>query len=89
MTLGKVPYIGQHSKHTHGIYVATGFNKWGMTNSMAAADILCDMILGKSNDLAEVFSPSRSILTKQLATNVMNYNAIFNTGYIRLQKLHF
>lgn len=36
MSLDCVPYIGQYSKNTPDFYVATGFNKWGMTSSMAA-----------------------------------------------------
>ncbi len=69
MTLDGVPYIGQYSKNTPGLYVATGFNKWGMTSSMAAAMLLNDMILGKVNPYAPVFSPSRSILHSQLVIN--------------------
>ena len=37
MTLDGVPYIGRYSRRTGNLYVATGFNKWGMTSSMAAA----------------------------------------------------
>ncbi|MBO5869231.1 MAG: FAD-dependent oxidoreductase [Clostridia bacterium] len=70
MTLDEIPYIGQYSSSTPDIYVATGFNKWGMTNSMVAADILCDLVQGKQNRYADVFSPSRSILRPQLAVNV-------------------
>ena len=69
MTLDGVPYIGQYSKHTPGLYVATGFNKWGMTSSMAAAMILTDLVLEKDNPYAPVFSPSRTILRPQLAVN--------------------
>ena len=69
MTLDGVPYIGQYSKSTPNVYVATGFNKWGMTNAMVAADILCDLVQGKENTYAEVFSPSRSILRPRLAIN--------------------
>ena len=69
MTLDGVPYIGRYSKSTPDLYVATGFNKWGMTSSMVAAMILCDMVLEKPNDFAAVFSPSRSVLTPQLAVN--------------------
>lgn len=68
-TLDRIPYIGHYSKKTPNLYVATGFNKWGMTSSMVAAQILTDMILGKSNDTKEVFSPSRSILKPQLLVN--------------------
>lgn len=69
MTLDAVPYIGQYSKNTSKLYVASGFNKWGMTSSMAAAEILTDLVLGIDNPYAEVFSPSRSILHPQLALN--------------------
>ncbi len=69
MTLDDVPYIGQYSSSTSNTYVATGFNKWGMTNSMVAADLLCDLLRGKKNRYADVFSPSRSILRPLLAVN--------------------
>ena len=70
MTLDSVPYIGQYAKSTPNIYVTTGFNKWGMTNSLVAANILCDFVKEKKNQYAEVFSPSRSVLHTQLAVNV-------------------
>lgn len=69
MTLDGVPYIGQYAKSTPHVYVATGFNKWGMTNAMAASNILCDLIREKSNPYTQVFSPSRRILRPQLAVN--------------------
>ena len=47
MTIDKIPYIGRYSDETPNIYVATGFNKWGMTSSMVSAMIISDMILGK------------------------------------------
>lgn len=36
-----VPYIGPYSSSHPGWYVATGFQKWGMTSSMAAAHPSC------------------------------------------------
>ncbi len=69
MTLDGVAYIGQYAKSTPNVYVATGFNKWGMTNAMAASNILCDIICGRQNRYADVFLPSRSILHPQLALN--------------------
>ncbi|MBQ4563693.1 MAG: FAD-dependent oxidoreductase [Lachnospiraceae bacterium] len=69
MTLDEVPYIGQYSSRTPGLYVATGFHKWGMTTAMAAAMILRDQIMGRENPYAPVFSPSRTILRKQLLVN--------------------
>lgn len=69
MTLDGMPYIGQYSKNTPNLYVATGFNKWGMTSSMVAADILCDFVRGKQNAFAPIFDPSRNMLHPQLAIN--------------------
>ncbi len=69
MSLDKLPYIGQYSRNTPNIYVATGFNKWGMTGSMAAARILSDLLQGKDAPYGNIFSPSRSILRKQLWVN--------------------
>lgn len=59
MTLDNVPYIGRYSSKTPNIYVETGFKKWGMTSSMAAAIIISDMILENENDFSEIFSPRR------------------------------
>ena len=70
MTLDNVAYIGKYSKNTPDIYVATGFNEWGMTTSMLSAQILCDMVCGKSNKYEKVFSPSRNMITPQLFANL-------------------
>ena len=72
MTLDGISYIGQYSKSTPDVFVATGFNKWGMTNAMVAADILCDLVQGKANPYAAVFDPSRTFLRPQLAVNAFD-----------------
>ena len=69
MPLDDVPYIGQYSKSTSGLYVATGFHKWGITSAMVAAMILRDMVLEKENPYAPVFNPSRTMLRPQLFIN--------------------
>ncbi|MCI9513988.1 MAG: FAD-dependent oxidoreductase [Oscillospiraceae bacterium] len=71
MTLDGVPYVGLYSRGTAGLYVAAGFNKWGMTSSLVAAGLLTDLILGRDNPYTPVFSPSRGILRPQLAANVL------------------
>ena len=58
-TMDQVPYIGPLNSKDPGIYVTTGFRKWGMTTGTAAAMILRDYILGKENEWASVFMPSR------------------------------
>lgn len=69
MPLDHRPYIGPYSASTSGLYTATGFQKWGMTSSMVAAMILTDLVLGKENPYAQVFSPSRNMLKPQLLCN--------------------
>ena len=69
VTLDGLPYIGRYSGSTRDLYVATGFNKWGMTNAMAGAVLLRDLILGRENPYADVVSPSRSMLRPQLLVN--------------------
>lgn len=69
ITLDSIPYIGQYSKRTPNLFVATGFNKWGMTASMISSMILCDLVQGKKNQYKEVFSPSRSVFRPMLAVN--------------------
>ena len=71
MSLDSLPYIGQYSASTPNLYVATGFNKWGMTTSMVAARILTDLIYGRENHYTALFSPSRSILHRQLGINAV------------------
>lgn len=69
ITLDGIPYIGAYAKNTSGLLVATGFNKWGMTSAMAAAEILTDQILGRENPNASVFDPQRTMVRKQLFIN--------------------
>jgi len=71
MTLDEIPYIGQYSKSTPDLYVATGFNKWGMTSSMVSAMLLTDMICGRKNEYTGLYLPSRSIWHRQLALNLL------------------
>lgn len=69
MTLDGMPYIGRYSKNTPDLFVATGFHKWGMSTSMAAAILLSDLAQGKENPLEPIFSPSRTMLRPQLMCN--------------------
>ena len=71
MSLDGVPYIGRYGGRTQELYVATGFNKWGMTSSMVAATLLSDLVQGRKNAYAAVFSPQRSMLHPQLGANAL------------------
>ena len=59
VTLDKIPYVGQFSNLIDNLYIGTGFNKWGMTSSNVAANIICDSILKKHNKYSYVFDSTR------------------------------
>ncbi len=69
MSLDGIPYIGRYSRNTPEMFVATGFNKWGVTSSMVAAKMLCDMVMDKKNGFEDIFSPQRSMMKSQLLLN--------------------
>ncbi|AKL97198.1 glycine/D-amino acid oxidases [Clostridium aceticum] len=54
-----LPYIGQLTSSLSNIYVATGFQKWGMTNSTVSAMLLKDLIVKRDSPWASVYHPSR------------------------------
>lgn len=72
ITLDHIPYIGRFSPSKPNWYVATGFNKWGMTSSMVSSMIISDLIYGKENDFAEVFDPYRLNLSMSVGTILEN-----------------
>lgn len=66
MTLDGIPYIGHFSKNTPGLYVATGFQKWGMTTSMVAANLITNLIQNKKNDYEALYAPNRFDLSASM-----------------------
>lgn len=68
--LDHVPYIGRHRRRTSNLYVATGFNKWGMTGSMTAALVLTELITSGKSSYEALFSPQRTILRPKLVGNM-------------------
>jgi len=54
-----MPFVGRASSSTPRLYVATGFDAWGITNGTAAARLLSDLVLGAENPLAALFDASR------------------------------
>ena len=58
-TVDKIPYVGHLTAGTPNIYVATGFRKWGMTNSTASAMVLRDLIIKGESPWQEVYTPQR------------------------------
>ena len=72
-TIDQIPFIGRMQENDE-IYVATGFKKWGMTNSTVSALLLRDLILQKENPWRSLFSPQRKNIRAQFK-NLVLYNA--------------
>lgn len=97
-SLDGIPYIGSYvsKRKTPGLYVATGFNGWGMTSAMAAAMLLTEMILkdkfGEEKAAVnypwkEVFSPERKILLPQYFSNIKDtISGRFSSGPQKYKK---
>lgn len=57
-----VPYVGRITNSLPNVLIATGYRKWGISNSFVAGDILSSLITGaRSEDGAiALYSPSRT-----------------------------
>jgi len=62
-TFDKLPFIGRYMPGKDHLYVATGFNGWGMTHGFVAGMLLSDLIMGRDNPWEKVYTPSRVNLT--------------------------
>lgn len=71
MTDDGMPLIGRINDSN--LLLATGYNKWGMTNGTIAGKILSDIILNKDNKYIELFKVNRKINIKK-AVNLTIYN---------------
>lgn len=54
-----IPLIGKLYPWSKNIYTATAFQKWGLSTSMVAANILHDLILDLPNPWAKIFRTNR------------------------------
>ncbi|SHJ59837.1 Glycine/D-amino acid oxidase [Geosporobacter subterraneus DSM 17957] len=59
ITMDGLPYVGRLTSEKHNIFIATGFQKWGMTNSTASAIILRDLIVKGDNPWTDAYDPAR------------------------------
>ncbi len=69
MTKDNLPYIG---KIAENLYLATGYNTWGILNSMLASIILKDLLNNKDNKYQDLTNPKRAINLTSLGHYVLN-----------------
>jgi len=59
ITVDKIPYIGYIENNNNNLLIGTGYNTWGMTNSILASFILKDLILENHNEFENLTNPKR------------------------------
>ena len=59
MPVDNVPYVGRHDPVSTGLWVATGFKKWGLAMGTAAAELLAARIGGREHPWTDLFDPNR------------------------------
>ncbi len=59
MTVDSIPFIGRVQKNNHTLYIATGYNTWGMTNSVVAGFLIRDLLMEKQSDYENLYAPFR------------------------------
>ena len=98
ITLDKIPYIGEFSYFMPNMYIGTGFNKWGMTSSNVAANIIVDKILGRENEYEDVFKATRlhpiknnaelgNMIKETVNSLVINKFKVAEVGFNGIEKL--
>lgn len=77
MTNDSLPFIGRIHKNDPNLYLATGFNTWGMTNGILAGKMISDLIGQKESPYQLLFRPDRPCnLTKLSNDMINNFNQI-------------
>lgn len=69
VTLDGLPYVGKYGC-LEDVYAISGFNLWGMTNALASAKAIAELISGTENEYCRACRTDRSIMHKQLFANL-------------------
>lgn len=72
MTNDFLPLIGQISDDEKDVFMATGYNTWGMTTGTVAAKILVDLLKHKKNKYEKIFDPRRGMNLKKIKNFAVN-----------------
>jgi glycine/D-amino acid oxidase-like deaminating enzyme/nitrite reductase/ring-hydroxylating ferredoxin subunit len=78
MTWDYLPLVGEIDNN---LYIATGYNTWGMTNGILAGKILSDLILERPNPYISLFDPKRDVknIPRIVNFNIKNACSFINT----------
>ena len=82
-TIDRIPYIGAITDH---LSIATGFHKWGLSNSLVAGEIICAQLCSEFHEATDLFSPRRKLSANGWLTALMQTGFIgeqFITGHVK------
>ncbi|MBQ8537903.1 MAG: FAD-dependent oxidoreductase, partial [Clostridia bacterium] len=87
-TADHLPYVGPISPKAPSVLIAAGFQKWGMTNSYAAAEAMTRHVLGAPLDESEILLPQRPHLGSlpPLAARNMETAVSYAKGILRFNR---
>jgi glycine/D-amino acid oxidase-like deaminating enzyme/nitrite reductase/ring-hydroxylating ferredoxin subunit len=57
--MNEIPFIGHISNYKYNVFVATAFQKWGMTTGTVSAMIIRDIITKGKSEVEDIFKPAR------------------------------
>jgi glycine/D-amino acid oxidase-like deaminating enzyme/nitrite reductase/ring-hydroxylating ferredoxin subunit len=75
-----LPMIGMYHPGARGLWVTTGYMKWGLATATFGAAILADLIAGRENEWAGAFSPNR--LSLRSAHEVAQLGVKFSADFV-------
>ena len=81
-TLDKLPYIGQMTPSSSNIFMATGFQKWGMAMGAIAGKIIKDSIIGQESRYTQLFDPNRGKLKVADIKQFVKKNAAVGKDFV-------
>ena len=76
-----LPYIGFINKN---FLIVTGFNTWGMTNSVISGLIIKDLINGENNKYINLFNPNRKLNSIRIISDILNSVKGYYQGLIKI-----
>ena len=71
ITSDHLPYIGKLLDN-EDMFIATGYNTWGLTNGSLAGKIIADLIFKRENEYSNIFNPQRHLKTKMIPNIIIN-----------------
>ena len=73
-----LPYAGYINSDYRNIFIATGYRKWGLTNGIAAAMIIKDLILDGTSPYEELYGHLRVM-------DIVNFNFLKENADVAVQ----